>query len=383
MYNGAVQKIGLLSGRTPLHIAVLQGKLDAVEIFLKLGVDPNVKDSNGIPPLHLAAMMDYNEIAVNLLEAGASSDSMDFGQRTPLMIAARHGAKQVVSLLIGRGGGSAVTDMKGQTAFHHAAQQPGVHVFMFFLNAGWDPYQDDDGRHSPLYYALSRPRLATYVYARCLDLTHLMYLQAEDHNLVSLPTRSLRFFLRYAPEPVKTRFLTGRKADGATVLIDAATISNTAAVDTFIKAGAELETRRNTGDTAVLAACQAGRLPSVTYLVRQGAKLEYEHQDRTFNVYLAAHGRPEIIRWLLVERWTEQGKLTSEPLDSGEQVQYQPWSGVRTVMIPLVGEFERPEKSSLLDHAKYLHSVAREGWRILVPLGWDTVAYLVPLAGEV
>ncbi|CAN9208740.1 unnamed protein product [Alternaria alternata] len=171
-------------------------------------------------------------------------------------------------------------------------------------------------------------------------------------------------------------------ADGDTVLIESAIGSGPDFIQVCVKAGAQLELTRKNGDTALLAACRVGQLPSVAYLVRQGAKLEYKHRGRSLNAHAAACQHPEVIKWLLVKRWTEQGKLGSEPADSGERVQCQPWSGVRTVKIPLRGDYERPKGSSLLDHTIYLHSVAKGGWRVLVPLRWDTVANLVPLLGE-
>jgi hypothetical protein len=169
---------------------------------------------------------------------------------------------------------------------------------------------------------------------------------------------------------------------GVTVLIEGAIDDDPNKLDTCIKVGAELETRTDDGDIELLAACRAGGLSSVEYLVRQGAKLGCEHKGRTSNVYRAAYGRSNVIEWLLVERWTNQSKLASESTNSRELAQCRFWTGVRTVMIPLRGDFERPKGSSLLDHARYLHSFAKGGWRILVPLGWDTIAHLVPLAGE-
>ena len=123
-------------------------------------------------------------------------------------------------------------------------------------------------------------------------------------------------------------------------------------------------------------------MSSDAYFVQQRAKLEYEHRSRTLNAYIAAYGHPEIIKWLSVERWTGQGKLGGGPANKEEQVRCQSWTWVRTVMIPLRGNYERPRGLSLFHHAKYLHEVAKEGWRILVPLGWDTVANLVPLPGD-
>jgi ankyrin repeat protein len=358
----------------------VNGRLDAVTVLLKLGVDPNVRDRTGASPLHYAVIVKENAITKRLLEAGAKSNAVTIMQETPLMIAAKAGAMQAIPMLVGGEGDSIAVDRRGQTALHYAAQQPSLDVFVFLLNAGWDPYQIDDEKRSPLYYALSQTQLVSYILAHRLDLTQISCV--DKFSNPGLRFRVLRLLLCYLDKATRTSFLAMETVNGDTIFTRGAIYGGLYHVHACIKAGAQLEATRNNGDTALLATCRAGQLSSAAYLVRQGAKLEYEHQGRTLNAYLAACGHPEIIRWLLVERWTEQGKLGSESANSGEQAQCQSWTGVRTVKIPLRGDFERPKGSSLFDHAKYLHEVAKEGWRILVPLGWDTVANLVPLPGE-
>lgn len=323
--------------------------------------------------------MKETTITEKLLEAGARLNVVTMGHGTPLMTAALAGAMQVIPMLMGGEGDSIAVDHQGQTAFHYAAQQPSLDVFAFFLNAGWDPYQIDDGKRSPVHYALSRRRLNSYIYAHCLDLTQVIC--AARFSSLGLGFRGFRLFLCYLTKATKRSYLAMETVKGNTVLTQAAN-AGPDFIRVCIKAGANLEMTRKNGDTALIAACRAGKLLSVACLVRNGAKPEYEHQGRMFNAYIAANGHPEVVQWLLVERWTEQGKLGSEPANSGEQVQYQSWTGVRTVMIPLRGNFERPKGSSLFDYAKYLHEVSKRRWRILVPLGWDTVANLVPLPGE-
>ncbi|KAF7672905.1 hypothetical protein GT037_008856 [Alternaria burnsii] len=377
----AVSLTGLESGFTTLHVAITSGNSEAVDVLLKYGVDAGVKDENGFSPLHYAAAADNSILVEKLLKAGARLDAIDFFQKTPLISAARRGAVQAASTLVEHGADLVTTDLAGQTALHHAARKQKLGMFMFLLDAGSDAYQLDDKRHSPVYYALSQAQLATYVYARCLSLAHIFC--ADIAPKLGPGIHALRSFLCYCSETTRRSYLTMATEDGDTVFIDHAIYDGPDYIQVCIKAGAQLEATRNNGDTALLAACRAGRIPSVAYLVRHGAKLEYGYQGRAFNAYIAASRHPEIVRWLLVERWTEQGKLGSEPANSGEEAQCQPWTGVRTVKIPLRGDYERPEGLSLLDHVKYLHGVAKGGWRILVPLGWDTIANLVQLPGEV
>jgi ankyrin repeat protein len=371
---------GLLSNCSTLHVAVYRNNADAVDTLLDLGVSLSVKDAKGFSPLHYAASAGNNTLVEKLIRAGATPNATTPMHITPLMSAAAVSGTQTASVLLKHGANLAAVDSSGRTALHHAAQGQSNRMFMFLLDAGCDPYQLDDKKHSPILYALSRRHLATYVYACCLDVGHIV--RADTAPRVGPGICALRLFLCYSSETTKLSFLTMETEEGHAVFIGCAIHSGPDYIRVCIKAGAQLEITRNNGDTALLAACRAGKLRSVAYLVRHGAKLEYEHQGRTLNAYIAACGHPEVIRWLLVERWTGQGKLGSESANIGEQVQCQFWTGVRTVMIPLRGDYERPKGSSLFDHAKYLHGFAKQGWRILVPLGWDTVANLVPLPGE-
>jgi Ankyrin repeats (many copies) len=58
-------------GRTPLMLAVMQGRRDVVRSLLDHGADPNVADSNGRTPLQQAKQSDLREIAAMLERAGA------------------------------------------------------------------------------------------------------------------------------------------------------------------------------------------------------------------------------------------------------------------------------------------------------------------------
>jgi len=351
--------------------------------MLKRGVDTNLMSANGTSPLHHAAQIDHYEIALKLLEGGSAPQAMNRMQQTPLMVAARRGATRIVSMLMKLGCNPRIADCHGQTALHHAAQQPNIEVFSKLLNAGWDPYQLDNENRSSVYYALSQRSLDTFVYAYCFDLSHLCSVH-DGFQMPALPPGmwTLRQFLGYASATVRCQYMTWSSARILPSLIHYATTESQIGLDVCIKAGADLEVKRHNGDTAVIAACRVGSFTTVAYLVRRGVKLEYEHQGRAINVYLAASERPEILKWLLVNRWTDQPKLASEPANSEEHTRHRAWTGVRTVRIPLRGDYTRPKGSSLLEHAEYLHRVARKGWRILVPLGWDTIAHLVQLPSE-
>jgi Ankyrin repeats (many copies) len=69
--QGAALDVRDEHGRTPLMLAVMQGRLDVVRLLLNRGADPNIADSAGRTPLQQAKQENLREVAVLLERAGA------------------------------------------------------------------------------------------------------------------------------------------------------------------------------------------------------------------------------------------------------------------------------------------------------------------------
>ncbi|CAH0479900.1 unnamed protein product [Peronospora belbahrii] len=77
-----------LNRRTPLHWAAVNGALEAVDLLLDAGADPNFQDARGRSPLHWAARLNKTDVVRSLLEGGADPKLVDLDFMTPLMCAA-------------------------------------------------------------------------------------------------------------------------------------------------------------------------------------------------------------------------------------------------------------------------------------------------------
>ena len=81
---------------TTMNNQIPEGDLEAVKLFIQVGINPNVRDSRGRLPLLVAAEEGQAEIAKTLLEAGADPALTDRHGRTPEEIAYLRGHDNVV-----------------------------------------------------------------------------------------------------------------------------------------------------------------------------------------------------------------------------------------------------------------------------------------------
>lgn len=86
MKNIGVNSVGAF-GDTPLHIAVVQNDLEAIELIVDAGGDVNATDEEGYTPLH-EAVEQGNDSAVHLLlRLGASVNAKKNNGYTPCDLA--------------------------------------------------------------------------------------------------------------------------------------------------------------------------------------------------------------------------------------------------------------------------------------------------------
>lgn len=86
-------------GRTPLHLAAMNGWLDVVERLLEAKAPINATDVHRQTPMHLAAHQNHASVIERLIAGGAMVNLADERGQTPLHLAARHGRLEAVKIL--------------------------------------------------------------------------------------------------------------------------------------------------------------------------------------------------------------------------------------------------------------------------------------------
>jgi CubicO group peptidase (beta-lactamase class C family) len=103
--------------RVTLHMAALQGNVDAVREHIAAGSDLDAKDPWGSTPLIIAVTFDRTEVARALIEAGADLEIANREGSTPLHTAAFLCRAEIVEILLEHSASRQVRDDYGNSPF--------------------------------------------------------------------------------------------------------------------------------------------------------------------------------------------------------------------------------------------------------------------------
>ncbi|KAL8369967.1 hypothetical protein RB595_000363 [Gaeumannomyces hyphopodioides] len=106
--------------RTPLHYAVIKGRVEAVKLLLARKASVSAKTDDSFTPLTFAAMYGKLKIFNLLLENGASVSTLCSEARTPLHYAAKYGHIEIANILLEKGVSPQAQDKGRGTALDYA-----------------------------------------------------------------------------------------------------------------------------------------------------------------------------------------------------------------------------------------------------------------------
>jgi ankyrin repeat protein len=126
-------------GTTPLHQAIRQNDLKAVDALIKRGANVKAATRYGVTPIAVAALNGNTAIVRRLLDAGADPNTATPAGETVLMTAARTGRLDTVALLLERGAHvNAKDSVRAQTALMWAITDNHPEVVKLLVARGAD-----------------------------------------------------------------------------------------------------------------------------------------------------------------------------------------------------------------------------------------------------
>ncbi|ETS82874.1 hypothetical protein PFICI_04750 [Pestalotiopsis fici W106-1] len=338
-------------GLTPLHLAILMTSPKAAKRLLQAGADPNKENMERRTPLHLAVREGMIDVVRQLLDCGSDLDRLDRRGETPLMVAVDAGRLDCAKLLVEAGADTSLCNRRGESLLHMAGESGQVCLFRYFLELGLDPYKPDGHGASPLYIAMLSGDMISYAINSDFDFHQLAARKQYMRPLLSVvrdtPT-TLHLLLRRLTAAHVARALINVWPERhefpsrySSPLCNAARAGYMESLKLLLEYGADLEFEGSVEGTALMSASRAGNVEIVSHLVRTGANISYTRNGRVQNALEVGKRFKGVVRWLLVERWTDQRRILPGSCFSVGDVEVRPWSGITTVALKLHGPGER------------------------------------------
>ena len=353
-----------------LHLATTSNFEDVVDFLIHQGAHLEARDIDGYTALHIAAKMGHLEITQRLINSGANVDARDEVGRTAAMLAARDGHLDMLRILFNSNANFTVKDHDGRHALDHATFSVKVETVSYLMALGQKICWSPRGVCLPLCRSLDRgsPELQNFLldfmpdYAiecsRCgpllqsicrfqqVELLRKYTEKLREHGLLNMINRSDETF--------------------PPALCLAASLGAITQMQILLEAGADIEISWGYYGTPLGAACLAGRLDAVKYLIERGAKSSWTESDgKLVTMIEKAKGHKHILRWLQKREDQSEVKYTTgvSPTLSNKETavqaeRYLPRLGKHRLQLDVVNQavsmanqFIRRRSSFILDYA--------------------------------
>ncbi|KAK1458788.1 hypothetical protein CCUS01_09042 [Colletotrichum cuscutae] len=353
-------------GKTPLQWAAYKNNASVVQLLIDNGADLEAKDYCGCTALLISAQapgtVDYSAVMRVLLQAGSNISCRDDDGFTPIAEAYFQGNPNTISALGNWTPDLLVRDYRGRNLLHcllsdRVSDESFINrtaLFIKLTRMGVSPYEADMLGCSALHLSVQYKSMTAFLLngniqlrdERPIPWSTLSWHQ-NSTNSACLTTAFRLYRRKLSTEEFRT--LLNLEAHGPqNPLRFAASTGQIQIIDNILSLGSPIDFEGCPEGSALMAASSAGNLESVIYLVRHGASICFQgHKDFRSAVKLAATS-PRVLRWLLVDRFTDQKKLDQScHASTSPSADYKPWSGIQKAEMIISGRWERqPHESS-------------------------------------
>lgn len=156
--KGASPKINIRNKKsmTPLHYAAQQGQLQVMELLIKEGADPSIKDNQKYFPLHHAAERGYHTCCKTLAPFYLDDAAQDQEQIPPVMLAARKGHYLCYKEMTDAKMNLSYKDGLGNTALHIVAKLGFEKFVVLLLDMDANPNIQNNIGNTPIMEAIMK-----------------------------------------------------------------------------------------------------------------------------------------------------------------------------------------------------------------------------------
>jgi ankyrin repeat protein len=148
--SGATIDFFTTAGETPLYQAIKFNRLELTNLLIDRGADPN-----HILALHLAVRQNYPDLVRLLITKSVDVNYQRTSVNTPLHTAAEQGFREIAEILLANGAQVNIkSKVEGKTPLHYASQKDFLNVVELLVNNNAKINMTDNFLRTPLDYAV-------------------------------------------------------------------------------------------------------------------------------------------------------------------------------------------------------------------------------------
>jgi ankyrin repeat protein len=336
--------------------AASNGDLEICKLLVKEKIDVNAKDKDGISALMEASIMGHDKVVDFLISNGADVNAAASSAVTALWLAASEGRIEVMKLLLKRKADASNSRADGITALMTACAGGHTDAARLLLENGADPRATDNDGLTALMNAAEKGNVET-LKAIVENVSDTEYVnQMSNTGFTALIIASAHGHV----DAIEYLLDAGSEVDAVhdnkvTALMYAAAANHIDAMKVLVEKGkADLEFKHTNGGTALLEASTAGKFEATKLLVEHGSEVDFFDDDGVNPLMaIAAQGNQDSQTFLL-----EKLKKSRSALELTDYINLFAHSGGSAVMFAAAGGHVDCAKQ-LMEHGAHINAVAR------------------------